>query len=123
MNYTRNQTSVNATLKSKGQVVTLTKKSTGSYSTSAGSATVTTSTQSAYAVVFDYGTKQIDGTLIKAGDKNLLLSPLKTDGTALTAPELNDTVIVGGITYTLVEPLKTLNPGGTVILYDCNMRV
>lgn len=110
-------------LKGKGQTVTLTKRTAGSYNVSAGSATVTTSTQSAYGAIFDYGTKQIDGTLIKAGDKQLLLSPLKTDGTALTAPALGDTITdVAGTVYALVEPLKTLNPAGTAILYDCNMR-
>ena len=72
--------------------------------------------------MFDYGAKQIDGTLIKAGDKQLLLSAFKTDGTALTAPVLGDTVSIGGVVFTLVEPLKEVNPAGTVVLFDVNLR-
>jgi hypothetical protein len=31
-------------------------------------------------------------------------------------------VAVGGVTYTLVEPLKEVNPAGTVVLFDVNLR-
>ena len=121
--YTRLQATANRLLRGKGQSVTLTKVTAGTYDPTTGGFTgAGTSTQTAYGAVFDYGAKQIDGTLIKAGDKQLLLSAVKTDGTALIAPALGDTVTVGGVTYTLVEPLKEVNPAGTVVLFDVNLR-
>ena len=121
--YTRLQNTAQKLLKGKGQSLTLTKVTAGTYDPTTGGFTgAGTSTQTAYGAVFDYGAKQIDGTLIKAGDKQLLLSAVKTDGTALIAPALGDTVTVGGVTYTLVEPLKEVNPAGTVVLFDVNLR-
>ena len=121
--YTRLQNTAQKLLKGKGQSLTLTKVTAGTYDPTTGGFTgAGTSTQSAYGAIFDYGTKQIDGTLIKVGDKQLLLSAFKTDGSALIAPALGDTVTVGGVTYTLVEPLKEVNPAGTVVLFDVNLR-
>ena len=121
--YTRLQATANRLLKGKGQSITLTKITAGTYNPETGGFTgAGTSTQTAYGAIFDYGTKQIDGTLIKAGDKQLLLSAVKTDGTALTAPVLGDTVSIGGVVYTLVEPLKEVSPAGTVVMYECNLR-
>lgn len=121
--YTRLQNTAQKLLKGKGQSLTLTKVTAGTYNPATGAMTgTTTSTQTAYGAVFDYGTKQIDGTLIKAGDKQLLLSAFKTDGTALTAPVLGDTVSIGGVVYTLVEPLKTVGPAGITVIYEANLR-
>lgn len=121
--YTRLQNTAQKLLKGKGQSLTLTHIVPGTYSPSTGGMTGgSTSTQAAYGAVFDYGAKQIDGTLIKAGDKQLLLSAFKTDGTALTAPVLGDTVSIGGVVYTLVEPLKTVGPAGITVIYEANLR-
>lgn len=121
--YTRLQNTAQKLLKGKGQILTLTKVTAGTYNPATGAMTgTTTSTQTAYGAVFDYGAKQIDGTLIKAGDKQLLLSAFKTDGTALTAPVLGDTVSIGGVVYTLVEPLKTVGPAGITVIYEANLR-
>ena len=121
--YTRLQATANRLLKGKGQSITLTKITAGTYNPETGGFTgAGTSTQTAYGAIFDYGTKQIDGTLIKVGDKQLLLSAFKTDGAALTAPVLGDTVSIGGVVYTLVEPLKEVSPAGTVVMYECNLR-
>jgi hypothetical protein len=121
--YARLQNTAQKLLKGKGQSVTLTKVTAGTYDPATGGFTgAGTSTQTAYGAVFDYGAKQIDGTLIKAGDKQLLLSAVKTDGTALTAPVLGDTVSIGSVTYTLVEPLKEINPAGTIVMYEVNLR-
>ena len=121
--YTRLQNTAQKLLKGKGQSLTITRITAGTYNPATGAMTgTTTSTQTAYGAVFDYGTKQIDGTLIKAGDKQLLLSAFKTDGTALTAPVLGDTVSIGGVVYTLVEPLKTVGPAGITVIYEANLR-
>ena len=104
-------------LKDKGQAVTITRQTAGAYNTSTGAATVTTSTQTGHAVIIDHDSNNIDGTLIKAGDKKLLLSPA-----GISAPVINDTVTVGGVIYTVVEPLKTIAPAGAVVMYELNLR-
>lgn len=121
--YARLQATANRLLKGKGQSLTLTKVTAGTYNPATGGFTgAGTSTQTAYGAIFDYGTKQIDGTLIKAGDKQLLLSAFNTDGAALTAPVLGDTVTISSVVYTLVEPLKTVGPAGITVIYECNLR-
>lgn len=104
-----------------GQSITLTSKTSGAYSTSTGAAAVTTDTQTVNAVSLDYGSRDIDGTLIKAGDKRLLMAPQTTAGDDLTAPVVDDTVTVGSTVYT-IKGIKTLSPAGTVVLFDCNIR-
>ncbi len=105
-----------------GQAVTLTHVIPGAYDPTTGGVTNTTTTQTGTGAVVNWAARQIDGTLIRATDKRLLLSPLNTAGAALTAPVLGDTVSIGGVTYTLVEPLKEINPAGTVVLFDVNLR-
>jgi len=119
--YERIQKTADKLLKGKGQTVTLTKETAGAYDPATGTATVTTSAQTAYGAVFEYGNQNIDGTLIKEGDKQLLLSAFQTDGTALTAPVVNDTVTIGGVIYTITR-IKPLAPAGTTVIYDCNIR-
>lgn len=107
-----------------GQSITITHNTQGAYNPSTGSATVTTSTESAVGAVFEWGLSTIrygqgydTASLIKSGDKQLLLSAI-----GITPPQLNDIVTVGSINYTLVPPLKPLSPSGTVVLYECNIR-
>ena len=105
-----------------GQAVTLTHVEPGTYVPGEG-ITNTTTTQAGTGAVVDWDSRQVDGSLILIGDKRLLLSPLNTAGAVLTAPVLGDTVTdAAGVVYTLVAPLKTVSPAGTVVLYDCNLR-
>ncbi len=105
-----------------GQAITLTHVEPGTYVPGEG-ITNTTTTQAGTGAVVDWDARQVDGTLILIGDKRLLLSPLNTAGTALTAPVLGDTATdAAGVVYTLVTPLKTVSPAGTAVLYDCNLR-
>lgn len=124
--YTRIQQTVDRLLKGKGQAVTLTRQSAGTYNTSTGAATITTTTQTGTGAVFEYGVQQAGiynapGSLVKVGDKQLLLSPFNSAGVALTAPVINDTVTIGGTVYTITQ-VKMISPAGTVVLYDCNIR-
>jgi hypothetical protein len=105
-----------------GQSVTLTHTVAGTYAPGTG-ITNTTTEQTGTGAVADWDARQVDGTLIKTGDKRLLLSPLNTSGAALTPPVLGDTVTdAASKVYTLTAPLETLSPAGTVVLYTCNMR-
>jgi len=121
--YSRMQKTSNKLLLGKGQTVTLTHVVPGTYDPATGGVTNTTTTQAGTGAVMEWDARQVDGTLIKIGDKQLLLSPLNTAGAALTAPVLGDTVTDAAATvYTLVAPLNTLSPSGTAVLYTCNMR-
>ena len=120
--YSKMQATANRLLKGKGQEITLTRQAAGAYNVATGTAAVTTTTQTAYGAMFEYGDKNIDGVLIKEGDKQLLLSALNSAGTALVAPQLNDTVTINTVVYTVVR-IKPLSPAGTTVLFDCNIRV
>ena len=122
--YSRIQASANRLLKGKGQLLTITRQISGTYDTTTGGTAITTTTQTGYGAIFDYGNKNIDGTLIKECDKQLLLSAVNAAGSALTTPALNDTVTdKNGVVYTIIKPLKTIAPAGTTVLFDCNLRV
>ena len=117
------QKTANRMLVGKGQTVTITHVVPGVYDPATGLVTNTTTVQTGTGAIMDWNARQIDGSLIKIGDRQLLLSPLNTAGAALMAPALGDTVTdAAGVVYTLVAPLKVLSPAGTVVLYDCNMR-
>lgn len=119
--YAKMRATADRILRGKGQAITLTRQTSGTYSPSSGTATVTTTTQSGYGAVFEYIDRNIDGTLIKAGDKQLLLSAVNSAGTALTSPVLNDTVTIGSTAYTITR-IKPLSPAGTTCLFECNLR-
>lgn len=120
--YSKMQATANRLLKGKGQEITLTRQTAGAYDPATGTAAVTVTTQTAYGAMFEYGDKNIDGVLIKEGDKQLLLSALNSAGTALVAPQLNDTVMINTVVYTVVR-IKPLSPAGTTVLFDCTIRV
>lgn len=119
--YDRLQATANRLLKGKGQTVTITSQTVGDYDPATGSAPVTASTQTGWGAVFEYTNKNIDGTLIIAGDKQLLLSAINSAGILLATPQVNDTVTIGGQVST-IKQIKPLNPAGTALLFDCNIR-
>ena len=119
--YEKMQKTSNRLLISKGQAVTLIHTVTGEYVPGSG-VTTTVSTQYGTGAVTEWDSRQVDGTIIRQGDRRLLLSALNTAGAALTAPAIEDTATVGGVTYTITQ-VKQTNPAGTVVLYDLNLRV
>lgn len=121
--YTKMRATADRILRGKGQVVTLTRQTAGSYNVSTGIATVSTSAQTGYGALFEYDTANIDGTLVQYGDRQLLLSALNSAGTALTtAPVVNDTTTIGGTSYTITH-VKPISPAGTTCIFECNLRV
>jgi len=116
-NYSSTQATADRLITKFGQSVVITNKSAGAYDPSTGTSSSVTTTQNAVAAIFDRGSNEIDGTLILTGDKKMLFSAV-----GITKPEINDTVLVGSVTYTIKDPIKELNPAGTVIMYECNLR-
>lgn len=99
-----------------GQAVAITHNSAGSYNPATGSAAITTITQAGIGAVVDYVANQIDGTLIQRGDKQLLLATHN-----ISAPQLDDLVTTGGVTYA-IKHVTTLAPAGLSVIYECQLR-
>lgn len=106
-----------------GQVATLRRVVLGEYDTDTGKPAVLSDTSyTCYVALFDYslqgsGISNEPGSLIQAGDKQILLPAY---GLAIT-PAPGDTLIVGGVTWN-IKNVKELNPAGVPILYDLNGR-
>lgn len=115
-NYAPLRSTTDTMLREYGQVVTFLSRSIGDYDPETGEAAVTEAEHSGAAVPLDYGTKNIDGSLVKVGDKQLLLSPV-----GIPTPKVGDGVVIQGITYSLTI-VKEVGPGGLTVLFDCNIR-
>lgn len=99
-----------------GQAVTVRHRTAGAYDPATGSAAVTVTDELGSGAVFDYATKQIDGSMIQRGDKYVLLSPA-----GVTAPEPDDRILVGATEYGVVS-VNTTSPAGTAVLHTVQIR-
>lgn len=99
-----------------GQSVTLTRLTPGAYDPNTGTATVVKTTQSGKGAVLDYGNRDIDGTIVKTGDRNLILSAI-----GLVLPLVGDEVTVGATIYKITN-VKPLSPAGVLVIAECNLR-
>lgn len=82
-----------------------------------GSGTPTTVNHAATMVVTDYAAREIDGTVILATDRKVLVS---TSGLSIT-PATSDLVVLDGQTLAIVS-VKPLKPAGTVVMYELQCR-
>ena len=72
----------------------------------------------AKAAIVDYTQRERDGTRIQAEDRRALIS---TEGLAEVDPEAADELVLDGKPYAIVAMLA-LEPGGTVVMYDAQVR-
>ena len=80
--------------------------------------TVTNSDTSATAVVTTFDESQIDGSMVEANDRRVLIAGADLD----TAPEPGNTkILIGRVTYSVIN-VRTVSPGGTVLLYIIQAR-
>lgn len=103
-----------------GQPVTIRDMTKGAYDPSAsktGPDTVVERT--AQGILIDFTGQEFQtNSLIKVGDKKL-----KIAASGLTSPPtLLSKVVAQGRTWTIVPPLKEINPAGTPILYELQVR-
>ena len=98
----------------RGQQVTFSRETTSSFDPETGINTTTTSTITGYGTSFDYNGSEIDGTIIVKGDIRFLFE-------AGSAPQQDDTVTIDSIGYRVMDVKKTA-PGGTDVLYECQLR-
>lgn len=112
---------VDAILAEAGQPITIRTVIAGPYDPSTGKPTKTSSDLPGTGAVFDFalhlsGAAFQPGTLIVAGDKQLLLSPV-----GVTEPQPGSFVVIGTVTWHVVAT-KTLAPAGIPVLYEVLLR-
>ncbi|MBC8782831.1 hypothetical protein [Pseudomonas fluorescens] len=103
-----------------GQPVTISKTELGEYDPeTGGEAPGATIKQIAQGILLDFtGIEFQNNSLIRHGDKKLKIA---AQGLAWV-PGLLDKVVVQGRTWSIVPPLKEVNPAGTAILYELQVR-
>lgn len=103
-----------------GQPVTISKAEPGEYDPEVGGDTPgVTIEQTAQGILLDFtGQEFQNNSLIKQGDKKLKIAAQGLEW----APELLNKVVVQGRTWSIVPPLKEINPAGTPILYELQVR-
>jgi hypothetical protein len=105
----------------KGAEMILTRKVTGAYDPATGKPTVTITqfTGSAFRDAFEL--KSIDGTLIRRGDVQLLVSPVQVSGEDMPKPLETDTVVFDGVTYTVVA-VQPWDYAGVAVGFEVQAR-
>jgi len=103
-----------------GQPVTISSMAPGEYDPeTGGEAPGVTVKQIAQGILLDFtGIEFQNNSLIKQGDKKLKIA---AQGLAWV-PGLLDKVIAQDRTWSIVPPLKEINPAGTPILYELQVR-
>lgn len=103
-----------------GQPVTISKTEPGEYDPeTGGEAPGVTMEQIAQGILLDFtGLEFQNNSLIRQGDKKLKIA---AQGLAWV-PGLLDKVVAQGRTWSIVPPLKEVNPAGTPILYELQVR-
>jgi hypothetical protein len=103
-----------------GQPVTISKTEQGEYDPEQGGEVPgATVEQIAQGILLDFtGLEFQNNSLIRQGDKKLKIA---ANGLAWV-PGLLDKVIAQGRTWSIVPPLKEVNPAGTPILYELQVR-
>jgi hypothetical protein len=103
-----------------GQPVIIRAKTVGEYDPDTGTAPPDTITeQTAQGILLDFtGQEFQNNSLIKQGDKKLKIAAQGLEW----APDLLNKVIIQGRTWSIVPPLKEINPAGTPVLYELQVR-
>jgi hypothetical protein len=103
-----------------GQAVTLRDIVKGAYNPGTGGSPPDTVTERiAQGILADYTGREFqDNSLIQQGDKKLKIAAA---GLA-SPPSLQSKVVIQGKTWSIVPPLKEINPAGTPLLYELQVR-
>lgn len=105
----------NTLLTTFGQSLTFTTYTMGSYSPSAGTLSVSSSsTYSAKGYPYPYKLYLVDGELIKHNDVQLIM-------TSTTVPKQKDTVVLDGSTYTVIS-VEKITAQGSNVAYNLQLR-
>lgn len=116
-NYEGLQGTAQAQVADKGRNISYISVNGGTYDPSTDAISGDSETTSTIKALFlDFKTNQVDGTIIQADDKLVLI-----DGAASITPKIDDKITDGYDTYKIVG-VKTVKPGGTILLYKLQAR-
>ena len=90
----------------KGLELTLIRVTQGGYNPATGANTPTEERFDGSGLRQDFKQSDIDGTLIKQGDFQILISPVLLDGTDMPRPKSQDSISFDGETY----KIQSVNP-------------
>ena len=119
--YAKTAARADQSLRRKGGIVVLRQVVTGEYDPDLGAAPTVTTDYDGTGVKINYEAENIDGTLIQAGDQQLLLSPLQRNGLPMPVPTTADLVLCGGASYT-VKAVETTAPVDVAVLHTLQLR-
>ncbi len=120
--YAKAAARADASLRRKGGLVTLCREVPGEYDPATGGPGAgTVAEYDGTGVKLNYNQDDVDGTLIKQGDQQLLLSPLQRGGSPMPTPTTSDTVLIGAKVYTIANVID-LQPTDTSVLYTLQLR-
>lgn len=107
----------------KGQVVKLSGKSRAAYDPATGAAgPASTTDQTGSGIEESYSAREIDGTLILAGDKRFMLSPLDANGAELTPPAPGDVLEYETGARWRIMRAEPFAPAGVVVYLTLQLR-
>lgn len=116
-NYPKTAATATALLAKFGQAVSVARGS-GAYDPNTGTITGSvTQTAVGVGVALDYKQGEIDGTLVMAGDRRILIAPRLS-----ITPTTGDTVTLAGGSILRVMASKPLSPAGVVVLHEVQCR-
>lgn len=103
-----------------GQPVTISKTELGEYDPELGGEVPgSTVEQITQGILLDFtGQEFQSNSLIKQGDKKLKIAAQGLQW----APDLLNKIVVQGRVWSIIPPLKEINPAGTPILYELQVR-
>lgn len=113
------------TFRRNGQLLKLTLKQKGI--STGGSVPITTVERASWGIetgvtTQDLGVGTINGTLIKAGDRKILMSSLDAAGAALPEPKVDDLVLAGGVKYA-IKNVDKVAPAGIIVMWQLVARI
>lgn len=113
-NYARTAATATRLLTRFGASCTLKRLADAAYDPATGTATPAVTPFATTAVVFDYDQRQIDGTLIRQGDRRAYMD-------ATVAPRQGDRLTWQGAELQVVA-VRPLSPAGVAFLFEAQLR-
>ena len=117
MDWTKKKQSIKRLIKAKGTTIQLVKVVYGAVSTSTGQAAKTETTYPGYGLFSSYGFNLPENSIIKAGDKKVLIPAL--DLGCVPAP---DDLLISDSGRDRIIAVDTLEPGGEALMFTVAAR-
>lgn len=99
-----------------GQTLRLVSRTPGVYVPAAGTASVNSVSYDVKGAIFNHPLKDVDGTLVKEGDKKVMLAV-----SSAPTPKPDDYICVGAACYTITS-VAEIAPAGITVAYKLNAR-